>query len=265
MPRKRKTPSREELRRLDRRRRVAEAWMAGATANDIAKRERVSVDTVYADLNAARDVILPAGTKEQLLARNYSRLEDVYRANRDGMEKGDDTATRNAVKALSEQNRMLGVNGAVNGAVNFTVHTGPKGDGSINWDLEGSIARYIGFVDPPKYAEDGAIPEPSHPRLLDYKPSEAPAGAPAPFPADAPSRPAPPSPEYEQPPVQARPLRSLLDVSPLFDPTDPEIRRYRTELDDPRFAESQKPWWKKKLTGRLRRGPIMGSGSKRRK
>src|ERR1041384_4474196 len=116
MPRKRKTPSAEELRRLDRRRRVAEAWMAGTSASDIAKAERVSVDTVYADLNAARDVILPAGTKEQLLARNYSRLEDVYRANRDGMEKGDDTATRNAVKALSEQNRMLGVNGAVNGA-----------------------------------------------------------------------------------------------------------------------------------------------------
>ena len=57
MPRKRKTPKPDELRRLARRKRVAEAWMAGATASAIAKRERVSVDTIYSDLSAARDVM----------------------------------------------------------------------------------------------------------------------------------------------------------------------------------------------------------------
>src|SRR5436190_20869657 len=107
MPRKRKTPSREELCRLDRRRRVAEAWLGGASASDIAKRERVSVHTVYADLNAARDVILPSGTKEQLLARNYNRLEDVVRANHDGMKQGEAVATANHLKAIGEQNKML--------------------------------------------------------------------------------------------------------------------------------------------------------------
>ena len=126
-----------------------------------------------------------AGTKEQLLARNFSRLEDVIRANRGGIEKGDDTATRNAVKALSEQNRMLGVsNGAVN---NFTVNTGQQGGGGINWKFERIIKFMPGLKEP---AED-QIPEPppqySFPRLLEYKPSDL-----APFPPDdAPSNPPP--------------------------------------------------------------------------
>jgi hypothetical protein len=144
---------------------------------------------------------------------------------------------------ISEQNRMLGVNGAVSGTVNFTVGTGQQGDGNINWDIEGSV-RTIRFVPGLKNVEE-PIPKPSrqysgggtksYPRLLEYKPSD-----PAPFPS-------PPNPGYEPPPSEPQRLRRRLDVSPLFDPTDQEFRQRRTELDDPRFAEATKPWWKRRL------------------
>src|SRR5262249_56986503 len=116
---------------------------------------------------------------------NISRPEDVIPANRGSREKGDATATLNAVKALSEQNRMLGVsNGAVN---NFTVNTGQQGGGGINWKFERIIKFMPGLEEP---AED-QIPEPppqySYPRLLEYKPNDL-----APFPPDdAPSNPPP--------------------------------------------------------------------------
>jgi len=198
MPRKRKTPSREELRRLARRARVAERWMNGASAIAIAKAERISTAAVYTDLRAASDVILPAGTKEQLLARNYERLESVIRANRAGMEKGDDIATRNVTKAIAEQNRMLGVNGTVNN--NFMVNAGQPGDGNaihpgINVQFPTTVTRPDGTVwSEDKCWDDDPLPEPprqyAYPRLLEYKPSD-----PAPFPPDAPSTNPPSNPE----------------------------------------------------------------------
>jgi hypothetical protein len=203
MRKRRKTPTREELRRLARRRRVAEAWMNGASAAAIAKSERISPAAVYADLRLAQDVILPAGTREQLLARNYERLEAVIRANREGVEKGEDIATRNAVKALSEQNRMLGVNGAsVNN--NFMVNTGQPVDGSndlrVLVQFPTTVERPDGsvWVEGAPHPGDAPLPEPptyAYPRLklIEHKPAE-----PAPFPPDPPSNPERPRTEVDR-------------------------------------------------------------------
>jgi hypothetical protein len=53
-------------------------------------------------------------------------------------------------------------NGAVN---NFTINNGQQGDGSLNYDLEGDIARHIKFVKPPpRSAEDQIRRGTTHPR-----------------------------------------------------------------------------------------------------
>jgi hypothetical protein len=75
-------------------------------------------------------------------------------------------------------------NGAVN---NFTINNGQQGDGSLNYDLEGDIARHIKFVKPPpRSAEDQPPPDPPRhysppPRVIEYRPAQ-----PAPFAPDPP-------------------------------------------------------------------------------
>jgi hypothetical protein len=253
MPRKRKkVPTPEELKRLDRQRRIAEAWMAGSTINDIAKAERISVHTVRGDLEAARDVVLPSGTREQLLGRNFARLEEIIAANAEGVKRGEDTATRNHTKAIAEQNRMLGVNGATNGGVSFTV----------NADKRATHGIRVVFTapDPSLYKDDPLQREPQSPRLIEYKPISAPApdvplnGAPAksfePAPEPVPQRP-PTYPEDDSPPVQRRRIQweqHQLFRQNGFSPTD------RTEFDNPAYVEENvTPWHKRKLKRNARR------------
>jgi hypothetical protein len=220
--------------------------MGGASVSAIAKLERVSVHTVYGDLSAARDVILPAGTREQLLARNFSRLEDVISANRGGVVKGDDVATRNSVKAVSEQNRMLGVTGAAS-TVNFT------GSQSNAEDAE-AVGIEVRFVRPTRnWDQEDAERRAKAPLLLEHRPAET-ARPPLHMQSTTASNPADVTEPLRQTEYELQRPRIRLDSNPLFDPKDEAFRRCRTEFDDPRFAEANKPWWKKKLTGRLHQG-----------
>ena len=238
MARKRKTPKPEELKLLARRQRIAAAFMKGDKVDDIAKAERISVHSVRRDIAAAREVVLPAATREMLAARSCERLESVVRATQEGKERGEAEATRNFMRAVDLQNKMLGLTGTAN---DFAPDTEQKAN-------RGYVINIVRVTpDPnvnPALREDNPIgrrPEPQPPRLLEYRPEMSSPPAPS-TPEPAPQRP----PTYDDtPPVRRRAIQ--WEIHPLFDPKA-FAPGSRTEFEgNEEYAELLKPWHKRRL------------------
>jgi ABC-type Fe3+ transport system substrate-binding protein len=102
-------------------------------------------------VKAYSDTAISAETRQALFMRNYQRLEGVIAANHDGAQARDPDATANYLRAIAEQNKMIGVLGG--GAVT-NINLGGN-DAGTSYGVDVRMVYPVEFVRPKDQDEPG--------------------------------------------------------------------------------------------------------------